>query len=135
MKKTAVPNNIQEITKLDQTIESFLKVKGVQGMKALSQDKSLNRISNKIRNICGPLTKIWQQVERTQINNSAGKDTTLNLQDVALKFQHIMMLMGQAINATTFYRRKSALLALGNKESDINSVLRETHSEDFKQNK
>ena len=87
---------------MDQKMESFLKGKGVQGMKALSQDKSLNRISNKIRDICGPLTKIWQQVERARIDNSDGKDTTLNLQDVALKFQHTMMLMGHAINARKY---------------------------------
>ena len=121
---------------MDTTMESFLKGKGTQGTKALAQDKSLARITNKIRDILGPLTKIWQRVERARSPDTKDDNTlSLDLDDVALNFQHSMMLIGQAINATNFYRRKITLSTLGNRDNEVNNMLREVHVEDLKKGK
>ena len=77
------------------------------------------------------MSKIWQIVERARAQKE-NTGTTLDLEEVALHFQHTMLLVGQAINAVNFYRRKSSLLPLQNRESDVNKMLRETYVEDLK---
>jgi len=56
LEKTPTPDNVKETLKLDKSMESFLREKGFSGGRALSQDKSLTRISSKVRDILGPLT-------------------------------------------------------------------------------
>ena len=70
-----------------------------------------------------------------RVRGQKSSDNVLDLEEIALKFQHAMLLIGQAINAVTFYRRKSTLLALGMKELDVNNMLRETYHEDLKKGK
>ena len=97
----------------------------------MAKDKSIARISTKIRDILCPLTKLWQEIERARSEKDPNRK--LDLEDVALKFQHTVLLRGQALNATTFYRRKSTLTSLGVKESEVNNWLRDTHVEDLKE--
>ena len=47
--KNPVPANIEETLKLDQTFNTFLRKKGNYGSRAIQQDKSVARISSKVR--------------------------------------------------------------------------------------
>ena len=133
--KNPVPANIEETLKLDQTFNTFLRKKGNYGSRAIQQDKSVARISSKVRDILGPLAKIWQNVERARAQKDTGSTPFLDLEDLALNFQHAMLLLGQAINATNFFRRKTVLTTLGVKEAEVGSMLRELYVEELAESK
>ena len=57
---------------------------------------------------------MWQQVENFRQNTFSN-----NTNEQALQFEFNLMLIGQAINAMNFYRRKFVLLTLGNKEQRV----------------
>ena len=123
-----VPSNVTNPFKLDPTMENFLRGKHTPGKQAITKDKSLTRISGKIRDTLGPLSKLWQEIETSRKGKS---DKQLDSEMVAKLLQQTVTLIGQAINATTFYRRRSVLTTLGLSEGDSNSMLRDTYMEEL----
>ena len=89
LEKHPVPGNLSETLKMDLTINTFLMGKGIPGKIAISKDKSLLRISDKIRDILGPLTTVWQQVERVRSKES--DDNVIDIDELVLHFQHAIL--------------------------------------------
>uniref|UniRef100_A0A7M5WJW3 Uncharacterized protein n=2 Tax=Clytia hemisphaerica TaxID=252671 RepID=A0A7M5WJW3_9CNID len=97
MDKYPVPQNVSEVLKMDLTMDTFLKGKNTPGKITISKDKSLSRISNKVRDILGPLTAVWQQVE--QVCSEKSDNHLIDVEELARTFQHSVLLIGQAMNA------------------------------------
>ena len=108
---------------MDTDMEAYLK--GKYRHSKVAKDKSLSRISHKIRDVLTPLTKIWQLVE----NARSGKNTNEKciIEKTAMLMQQSVTLVGQAINAVNFYRRKSVLSALNGSDSTSATCIRETY--------
>ncbi|XP_066925274.1 uncharacterized protein [Clytia hemisphaerica] len=128
LEEIPVPSNVSNTLKMDTLTDTLLKEKGYMGTKTLAVDKSISRISSKIRDILAPLASIWQNIEETRTGEDCEK---IDLEEIAKRFQQAILLVGQAINATNFFRRKNALTALGIKESEVSSWLRETLVDDL----
>ncbi|XP_066926508.1 uncharacterized protein [Clytia hemisphaerica] len=130
LEETPVPSNVSPELKMDSLFDCLLREKGSMGTKTLAVDKSISRISNKVRDILAPLAKIWQSVERAR---SGDENEKLDLEEVATHFQQSILLLGQALNASNFFRRKNALMGLGIRESHISVWLRETLLEELQE--
>eukprot|EP00111_Clytia_hemisphaerica_P010071 TCONS_00029423-protein len=130
LEETPVPSNVSPELKMDSLFDCLLREKGSMGTKTLAVDKSISRISNKVRDILAPLAKIWQSVERAR---SGDENEKLDLEEVATHFQQSILLLGQALNASNFFRRKNALMGLGIRESYISVWLRETLLEELQE--
>jgi len=71
LEQEPVPKNLRKTLRLDSTMKNFLREKDTLGTKmVINKDKSLSRITGKIRVVTGPLTKIRQQVERAKDNEN-----------------------------------------------------------------
>ena len=90
--KEPVPSKMDKTMKLDSIMESYLREKNTPGKIASKKDKSLARISSKIRDIMGPLAKIWQQVEDVR---GSKEDLELDLDDVAKSLHHTVNLIAR----------------------------------------
>jgi len=128
LEESPVPSNIMETPKLDLFMESYLREKASYQIK---KDKSLQRISTKMRDVIAPLSKIWQLVEDTR----TGKNTSeFDIDMTATLTQQSITLIGQAINATNFHRRKSIFSALNNgNDSRSGQWIREIYSKDLEE--
>ena len=89
-----IPSNTPDTLKMDLLMETFLKGKNTPGRFALARDKSLVRISNKIRDIYGPISSMWQQMETFRQDKENGNGpNVLNTEELCLQFQNSIMLI------------------------------------------
>jgi len=122
LENSPVPDNIDKTLRLDTTMESFLRDKGAST--TIAKDKSLTRICGKVRDVLAPLSKVWQLVEKAR----AGNGGEFDVDETATLLQQSVTLVGQAINAANFYRRKTVLTTLNNNEN------KSTHSSCLEKN-
>ena len=75
LEEIPVPPNVSATLKMDTLTDTLLKEKGYMGTKTLATDKSLSRISSKIRDIIAPLASIWQNIERTRTHRRRTRES------------------------------------------------------------
>ena len=136
LKYNPIPSNVPPPAPRDNFLRGVLE----ENHKYLQMhvDKLLQKMQQKVINVLGPLSKIWQKIEdstqykteRVEIDLGEFKELTV---------QSIMML-GQVFNNLTYYRRLSVLNVLM-KEHKAKEMLKkkasifsESHKEFFGQN-
>ena len=98
-----VPKNIDSTPQLDSLMETYLGE--TKNIYATKNDQSLARISNKIRDVTGPLSQVWRMCH-------AKKSSKLRATAIRDKLDKSMTLLSQAISAVTFHRRRAVLTSL-----------------------
>ena len=116
---------------MDTFMETYLKEKG-QAQNVIPRDKSLARMG-KIREIYGPISRMGELFEEAR-SSSQGGQTEIDINVAASQMEQVVTLVGQAINSTTFLRRKATLTALKGSETLPLQWLRETYSKELKEN-
>ena len=119
--KTWVSENINPMETLDDSLKDILKDKKMQ--KDLNFDKVLENIQGGNRSVMGSLSKIWTAVKSARLSKE-------DLLEVDLKEVHefvgqTVLLLGQASNSISYYRRFYMLFALTNSPQQSKQMLRE----------
>ena len=128
--KNQVPTNISGVPTVDAFIEDLLKEKG---RKDVTFDASLQRLHKKIRDVFGPLSKIWEVVHAVTENLVSQKE--LNFNSLAELLQQTVIVLSQAINAVTFHRRRTILRGLIGDDQKSTQWIKSTYQEQLKTSK
>ena len=76
----------------------------------MQEDKVLQKIQQKVLNVLGPLSKIWQNIENsTQCKTDRVKIDLCEFKELT---EQSVMMLGQVFNNVTYDRRSSVLKAL-----------------------
>ena len=129
MLKNQVPTNIKETPTVDLFIQSILTERH---RKDHVFDGSLARLSKKVTDIFGPLSKVWEAIKACNVGSLRREE--LSLESVAENLRLTVLLTGQAVNAITFHRRRTILRALIEDDDKAGNMLRKTYSEELKEN-
>ena len=97
------PKNIPPTPSLDSTTETYLGE--VKATYAIANDNALARLSSKIRDITGPLSRVWDMCHRGKMNKIKSKMAKE-------KLDQSMVLISQAMSAITFHRRRAVLTSI-----------------------
>ena len=102
------PKNIPSTPCLDSTMETYLGE--AKAPFTAVNDKALARISSKIRDVTGPLGRLWKTCHKGQVNKRKQKF-------IKKKLDQSMVLLAQAVSAIIFHRRRAILTSISrNKE-------------------
>ena len=93
---------------------SFKELSEEQFKKAvLNHEDVLFNIQKKVQNIFGPLSSLWQYMERKkqQIKDTgeATQEDLSQLESISTQFEQTITLVGQAINSIQYQRRMNVL--------------------------
>ena len=108
--KNSVPENISPVKTLDDFVKDILKDKKKQ--KDLDFDNVLENIQGRNRSFMGPLSKIWTAVESDRLSQEDSVE--VDLKEIQEFVEQTVLLLGQASNSISYYRRFYMLLALTN---------------------
>ena len=95
----------------------------------MNHEDTLKSIHDKIGHVFGPLLKLWtvmeeeKQIAMEYIDSKNGD--TIPLMEVSTLFEQSILLLAQAFNATSYFRRKSILDTLFNVKSKVKEILKE----------
>ena len=128
--KNQVPTNISGVPTVDAFVEDLLKERG---RKDVTFDASLQRLHKKIRDVFGPLSKIWEVVHAVTENLVSQKE--LNFNNLAELLQQTVIVLSQAINAVTFHRRRTLLRGLIGDDQKSTQWIKSTYQEQLKTSK
>ena len=96
-----IPNKFVPTGKLDTFVEEDWRDK-----KSLVEgDHDLARVQERIRDVMGPLAKVWLTLEDVKRD----PETHININELVEGAQHSVLLLAQASNATTYKRRIDVL--------------------------
>ena len=105
--KNPVPENINPVKTLDDFVKDILKDKKKQ--KDLDFDNVLEKIQGRNRSAMGPLSKIWTAVESARLSQEDSVE--VDLKEIEEFVEQTVLLLGQALNSISYYRRFYMLLA------------------------
>ena len=108
--KNPVPENINPVKALDDSVKDIYKDKKKQ--KDLDFDNVLEKFHGRNRSVMGPLSKIWTAVDSTRL--SLEDSVEVDLKEIQDFVEQTALLLGQASNSISYYRRFYMLLALTN---------------------
>ena len=108
--KNPAPENINPVKTLDDFVKDILKDKKKQ--KDIDFDNVLEKIQGRNRSVMGPLSKIWTAVDSTRL--SLEDSVEVDLKEIQDFVEQTALLLGQASNSISYYRRFYMLLALTN---------------------
>ena len=104
----------------------------------MQEDKLLQKMQQKVLNVLGPLSKIWQKIEdSTQCKTDR---VEIDLGEFKELTEQSIMMLGQVFNNITYNRRLSVLNALMKEHKSKQmlkekaSIFSESHKELFGQN-
>ena len=108
MKENAVPDNVDQVKKLNDFAISVLKDRRRSASNELiNQDKVLEKIQVKIRDIVRPLYQLWNIVEKS--TNSNEQLVNASLDDMQKFIEQAALMMGKSSNTVTYHRRYNLL--------------------------
>ena len=108
LKENAVPDNVDHVKKLNDFAISVLKDRRRSASNELiNQDKVLEKIQVKIRDIVGPLYQLWNIVEKS--TNSNEQLVNASLDDMQKFIEQAVLMMGKSSNTVTYHRRYNLL--------------------------
>ena len=119
--KTWVSENINPMETLDDSLKDILKDKKIQ--KDLNFDKVLEKIQGGNRSVMGSLSKIWTAVNSARLSKEDLLE--VDLKEVQEFVGQTVLLLGQASNSISYYRRFYMLFALTNSPQQSKQMLRE----------
>ena len=106
---------------LDDFVKDILKDKKKQ--RDLDLDSALEKIQGRIRSVMGPLSKIWTAVESARLSQEDSVE--VDLKEIQEFVEQTALLLEQASNSISYYRRFYMLLALTNSPQQSKQMLRE----------
>ena len=107
--KNPVPENINPVKALDDSVKDIYKDKKKQ--KDLDFDNVLEKFRGRNRSVMGPLSKIWTAVDSARLSQEDSVEVDLK----EIQFvKTTALLLRQASNSISYYRRFYMLLALTN---------------------
>ena len=116
-----VPDNLDQVKKLDDFVCDILKDKRTQ--KDLDMDSTFEKIQSKNACVMGPLSKLWMLVEEAR--RSKEKQIPIDLDNIRAYTEQTVLLLGQASNYITYFRRYNILAALNCPAQQSKEMLRE----------
>ena len=107
------------------TLHDFVKdiLKNKKKQKDLDFDNVLEKIQGRNRSVMGPLSKIWTAVESARLSQEDSVE--VDLKEIKEFVEQTVLLLGQASNSISYYRRFYMLLALTNSPQQSKQMLRE----------
>ena len=117
-----VPNNVAKPRKLDGYFKELMDERSRR--RELVTDNSLEKIQERIRNIFGPLSKLWFRIEEAMASNEG--DVQINLSEMSEYVEQTVMLTGQAINNVTYQRRLNILNSIEEKQKARTTLKNQT---------
>ena len=112
------PSNCPQARKLDEFLSQFLNSHDER------LDLSLSKIESHIRDTFGPLSKLWTELE-TISDTPRDKEVELDVESLLDMTYKVIILVGQAMNATTYQRRLYVLSAVCRDTVQAKSQLKE----------
>ena len=116
-----VPENINPVKTLNDFVKDILKDKKKQ--KDLNFDNVLEKIQGQNRSVMGPLSKIWTAVESARLSQEDSVE--VDLKEIQEFVEQTVLLVGQASNSISYYRRFYLLLALTISPQQSKQMLKE----------
>ena len=116
-----VPDNLEQVKKLDDFVRDILKDKIKQ--KDLNMDSAFEK--NQLKNGCvtEPLSKLWMLVEKAR--RSKEKQILINLDIIRAYIEQTVLLLGQISNYIAYFRRYNILAALNCPVQQSKEMLRQ----------
>ena len=87
------------------TINDYLKEMLLEAKKSreLEQDRSLEKIQQKVLNNMGPLSNLWVEVDGVKCSGKSGR---MSLDELSTAIEQTVILVGQASQSITYQRRQ-----------------------------
>ena len=106
-----VPWNIRKTPELDAVTKGVLqKNKSL----VLSREKTLGGCQSKVRDVLGPISKLWAFFDAKKMDAELNKN--IEMEEICSTFEQAVMLLGQAQVSLQYERRMMVLEATGNHE-------------------
>ena len=132
-----VPDNLNNKKDMDSNIKSLLTE--MKAKETLSLDKAFESIQDKVLNIFGPFSQVWEFLEIQKDNaiqqtsnmpkeelTDEVKDMLRSAKDCSRLMDMTVTLLGQAFNTISYYRRRNALLSiLKGDKSKVKDMMKE----------
>uniref|UniRef100_A0A7M5UXD4 Uncharacterized protein n=1 Tax=Clytia hemisphaerica TaxID=252671 RepID=A0A7M5UXD4_9CNID len=118
-----IPDNLNNKKEMDSNIRSLLSE--MRAKETLSLDKAFESVQDKVLNVFGPLSQVWEFLEIQkdqaieQTSNMSEEEFTSDMDDMlrsakdcARLIDMTVTMLGQAFNSLSYYRRRNALLSI-----------------------
>ena len=124
LKENPVPDNVDLVEKLDDFAIQILKDRrGSASNELIKQDKVLEKIQVKVRDIMGPLCRLWNIVEKA--SNSSEQLVNASLDDMQKFIKQTVLMVGQSSNTVTYHKKYNLLNNLMGPLNQAKEALRE----------
>ena len=102
------------------TLDDFAKdiLNDKKKQKDLNFDNVLEKSQGRNRSVTGPLSKIWTAAESARLSQEDSVE--VDLKEIQEFVEQTVLLLGQASNSISYYRRFYMLLALKNSLRKVN---------------
>ena len=89
-------------------IDDYLKEMLLEANKSreLEQDRTLEKIQQKVLNIMKPLSKLWVVMDEVKCSGKSGR---MNLEDLSTAIEQTVVLVGQGSQSITYQQRHNVL--------------------------
>lgn len=105
MTENPVPSNVNKPKKLDGYFKEILNENHKRN--ELKVDDALEKIQDKVVQVMGPLARVWYAVEATTTDSQP-----LSAEELSKAIEQSVLILGQAFNSVTYYRRLNVLSAI-----------------------
>ena len=110
-KENPVPDNVEQVKKLDDFAISVLKDRrGSDRNELINKDTVLDKIQLKMIDVIGHLSRLWDIVKKATVSNK--QSVTALLDDMRNFIVKIALMVGQISNTITYHRRYNLLYNL-----------------------
>ena len=100
-KENPVPRNLNPVKILDHSL-----AKVVKSRQETLDDKDLETLQSKIRDVLGLICRLWTIIEKAATQeNSEEKEDQVSLEDIIRLIEKSVMLLDQANNKVVYFRR------------------------------
>ena len=123
LENNPVPKNILETPKLDPFVISLLT--NTHNSFEITRDKQMTRISNKLRDVYGPLSKVLHQMDA--FKHSGETEMVFDHDQFSKALEQSVTLIGQTQGAINFQRRRSILGAITKSDNKAKSMITEEY--------
>ena len=113
------PTNIKPTPELDGYIRNLLQnnTKHV----TLKQDRTLKLLHEKLRNVFGPLSKLWAVIDLEKDQYPEDE----SLEEMGKWFEQTVLLISQLFNSFSYHRRENVLQTLLSSNIKVNEILKD----------
>ena len=117
-----VPENLKRGKILDPYLRELLAEQDKNI--CLNQDKTLGNLQQRIAFVHGPLTKIWTAMAAEEESYLAEEGETNPLFEMSKLFDQVFLLLGQAMNSCSYFRRFNVLMSFVGDKKRVKSMLK-----------